>query len=41
MPYYNIGFVLNDFAQLLTDVSVPNTAKVDQPKLCYEVGSMY
>lgn len=38
MPYYNIGFMLNDFAQLLTYASVPNTVKVDQPKLWYEVG---
>ena len=41
MPYYNIGFVLKDFAQLLTDVSVPNTVKLDQPKLWYEVGLVY
>ena len=33
--------MLNDFAQLLTDESVPNTVEVDQPKLWYEVGWVY
>lgn len=39
--YYKIGFVSDDFAQLLASKNVPSTFKVDQAKLWWLVGQVY
>lgn len=36
--YYKIGFVLDDFAQLLANISVLSTFKVGYAKLWFFVG---